>query len=389
MGDPRFEELFVPIALGVVVVLLVAVGLLSRRRARAAARAASRMGPGSALAHALDGDLSGARRILEDLVRLPGGRTPDVVVGLVAVLRQQSQWSLASELTERLAAESSVPWLTSIRVQLALDMGDSNRAIELVESDGGVPAPLAIAAYARAGRWGAAYTFYRKHTGRKVRDRETEANLLAGAAMEAKGAGDEKGGRKALKRARGLSETASLVGLAEALFDGPKAIPDPDIKARTPWLFNVEGGLVASGAEARATLDAAREEYAAGESERALGRLRDALEENPALHALRAQYADWILDVGEPSDWRAELSEVLEMLHQREPVRVRPSCTACGFHGEAAFAVCPRCNAIGTVTARVGTGPDAGGSTDMSVQAAVARFWGLTDARTGVDSAKL
>jgi len=387
--DPPFEELFVPIALGVVVVLLVVMGVLARRRAKAAAVAASRMGAGSALACALDGDLDGARRILEGLVRSPAGRTPDAIVGLVSVLRAQSEWGLALEFIERLALDHSVPWLTALRVRLALDMGESGRAIELVEADASVPTPLAVAAYARAGRWQDAHACYRKRTARKGREKDAEANLMAGVAMELNRAGDERGAKRALKRAQGLSQTALLVLLAEHALGATAGDDDTAVRARLPWLFPADGGLIAPDEAAQGILETARQAYETGNVELALGQLRDALDERPAVHVLRAQYADWILDVGEPSDWRTELSEVLEMLHRLEPNRVRPCCTVCGFRGQVAFAVCPQCNAVGTVVA--GTiDPLAGdGLSHMSALVAVARFWGLPESTSGVDSAKL
>ena len=387
-ADSQFQELFVPVALGVVVVLLVVMGVLARRRAKAAAVAASRLGAGSALACVLDGDLDGARRILEGVVRSAAGRTPDAIVGLVSVLRVQSEWGLALELMERLALDHSVPWLTALRVRLALDMGESGRAIELVEGDPSVPTLLAVAAYARAGRWQDAHACYRKRTARKGRDKEAEANLIAGVAMELHRGGDERGAKRALKRAQGLSQSSLLVLMADHALGGTDPDEDAAVRARLPWLFPADGGLIAPDEAAQGTLDTARHAYEAGNVEQALGQLRDALDERPALHVLRAQYADWILDVGAPSDWRTELSEALEMLHRLEPNRVRPCCTACDFRGRFAFAVCPRCNAVGTVVA--GTmDPLAGdGVSHMSALVAVARFWGLSESSSGVDSAK-
>jgi tetratricopeptide (TPR) repeat protein len=282
-----------------------------------------------------------------------------------------------------------MPWLTALRVRLALDTGAVDAAIELVEADGAVPSELAVAAFARGGRWRDAHTRYRKDTSRKARREDYEANLLGGLAVELAGAGDDRGARKALKKAQSLDSSALLVALAAERMrlkgEGPEAVGP--VRARVPWLFPAAGGPIAPDDAAQVVLDEARAQYNLGQIELALGQLRDALEARPHLHALRMQYADWILDSGEPSDWRAELSEVLEMLHRLEPNRVRPSCGECGFHGIHPFAVCPRCNAVGSVV--VGTIDDQTSVVmyDMSANVAVARFWGRTESTSSIDSA--
>jgi tetratricopeptide (TPR) repeat protein len=389
-ADPRFEELFVPIALIVVVVLLGVVWVMGRRRAKAAAVAASQMGAGSALACALDADLDGAQRVLEAQIRRPGGRTPDAVVGLIAVLRARQSWSRATELLDRLAQGRRMPWLAALRVRLSLDTGAVDAAIELVAEDDAVPSELAVAAYARGGRWRDAHARYRKSTSRKDRREVYEANLLGGVAVELAEAGDDRGARKALKKAQGLDPAGLLVQLAAERLrpEGEGKETTGPVRARVPWLFPAAGGRISPDEAAQAVLDDARAQYDQGHTELALGHLRDALEARPHLHALRMQYADWILDSGEPSDWRAELSEVLEMLHRLEPNRVRPSCGGCGFHGVYPFAVCPRCNAVGSVVVGGLDDQASAGLYDMSAHVAVARFWGRGGATTRVDSVK-
>ncbi|MCA9545392.1 MAG: hypothetical protein KC613_13405 [Myxococcales bacterium] len=62
---------------------------------------------------------------------------------------------------------------------------------------------------------------------------------------------------------------------------------------------------------------------------------------------VRAQYALWLTDHGEPADWRAELRAWAERSTPASTAAFR--CEACGFTGAHAWVICARCDGLETL----------------------------------------
>ena len=169
---------------------------------------------GFALAKVLAGDLSGARRILEQKTSANNHEFTSAVVGLVAVLRAQGEYHRAKTLLDQLALKTNRVWVDELRVQLCLDSNDLAGALDLCEALDDLPVELHVAVLARSSRWEAALELYRDKTSRRGRLAESEANLLAGAATQMYIRGEEKRPYKMLNRARALAPEAFMVSLA-------------------------------------------------------------------------------------------------------------------------------------------------------------------------------
>ncbi|MCB9538745.1 MAG: hypothetical protein H6704_21115 [Myxococcales bacterium] len=345
---PLLFGLLAGATLALVVVLWTA-ALRARRRRRRRAPHRAPPGAGVALARALEGDLAGAQAALEAVVRARQG-TPDVVLGLVAVLRARGESTRAGRWVERLARRSPGPWLQALRLRLALDVGDSERALRILRASAAVPLELELAAWVRAGHWEDALRRYRERTTRKARQPEILGALVAGLAAQRARAGHERSARRLVRRAVGLDPTG-LVPAAVGARLHPRAAERERcvglLKRRAPSL--VPGGE-ATPAESPALAEA-RAAHAAGDVEVALGGLRDHLEAAPGDWSARRQYVRWLLDAGTPEDWRVELAELLRLgAPAAEEGAGRPRCARCGFEDARGFFVCPRCDALGSMT---------------------------------------
>lgn len=301
------------------------------------------------MALALEGDIEGASRLVRrsaDRV----GRHPDHVVAWVALNRAAGRPAEALAVVERLLAAAPVAprWLRALQVRLLLDAGEPVAAAEAARATADLPPDLAVAALARAGAWTEARTVWRAVKPRPGHWAQTLAALDAGVAAERAGAGDERGARRALKRALSASPppvSALVVGEALARTPGEAARFAARLAARLHGGRSLSEG---SGIDETA-LDAARQAYEAGRVEAALGGLRDALDRAPSSWPMRAQYATWLVAHGEAADWRAELMELGAVLAVR-PTERRWACEACGHVAEEPWGVCPRCDAIDRLT---------------------------------------
>lgn len=320
---------------------------LRRRRRERERRAAYRPpeGPGTALALALDGDLSGAQRVLEATLRITGPSAADLVVGLVAVLKAQGQTDRARALLDRLALRDAPAWLSAIRVRLALDGGAPSEAAALADRPG-VPIELALAALCRAGRWSDALRRYRSGVPRRDRSAGTEAALAAGCAVELASVGQDRSARRAVKRALALDPDGALP-LMVATRLHPRAA---ERKRAAERVGRELPGITepGSGPEAE-TIERAQAADADGEREKALGILRDAVEYAPRSWAVRRLYAEWLIESGAPEDWRAELAEIVDLLATPDQAHRPTRCVRCDLVRPEPFAVCPRCDAIGQI----------------------------------------
>lgn len=349
--DPRalLETYALPIAsFGAVSALLVAWLVARRAERRRARRVRSPSGPGVALALALDGDLDEAKRVLAGRVRAGGADAVDALVGLVAVLKARGESQKARALLDRLAARSAgpAPWLDAMRLRLALDAGRLDDACRLVDGRPDVPMEMALAALCRAGRWADALRRYRTGVSRRQRDPHIEAALAAGCAAELERAGHGRSARRAIKRALAL-DPQGVLPLAVAASLHPR---DADRHRFARLLGERLPGHRAAEAPVRDDVREALRLDAAGRREEALGRLRDLLEAEPRAWDVRRLYARWIVESGGPDDWRVELAEIVGLLAADDgPPPVE--CVACGFVAADAFAICPRCDAIGSIRA--------------------------------------
>ncbi len=346
--SPRelLESYALPLASFAMVVGLLAAWLIARRRERRRARERrSPNGPGVALALALDGDLAGARSILAGQVGRGGADALDGLVGLVAVLKAEGDLVRARALLDRLAARHpGAPWLDAMRLRLALDDGRLEDACRLVDGGAEVPLEMALAALGRAGRWADALRRYRQTVPRRQRAAETEAALAAGCAAELMRAGQPRSARRALKRALSLDPDGVLpLAVAADLHprDGERHRLARALGQRLP-------GRHGEPPEPEA-LQSARRRWQDGEHEVALGLLRDHLEEAPTDWAVRRLYARWIVEVGTADDWRAELADLVGVLADGGDAAAPVECRRCGHVEAEPFAVCPRCDALGSL----------------------------------------
>lgn len=348
------------VALVAAVALTAALGVYAghgRKQRRLGARQRPPTGVGAALALALEGDLAEARNMLQHLIRAGGVHRADAIVGLVAVLRASGETERAEALVERLVRACDEPWVHALRVRLALDAGHLQRAAARAEAPG-VPTDLAVAALARAGKWDAAWRRYRSDVGRKTRAPSIESTLLAGRAAAAARSGDLRSARRDLKRALAADEQG-VAALAVGARLHAKPAERARLAARLDALLSgradageTSGGgtSISSADEVEGLLERARQRFEAGEREVALGMVRDHLDRHPDAWSARRQYAQWMLDHGEPADWRAELAELLHLLPEAEEADAAACrCTACGFVAGQPLFVCPRCDALGTL----------------------------------------
>mgnify|MGYP001396565710 CR=1 FL=1 len=334
---------------GVLVTLLTVLWVFIRvRRARESARP---RGIGAALAYCLDGDLSEARTILEGRIRLREGELIDSIIGLVAVLRAQGELQRARGILNRLVEPGQQAWVDALRIRLELDAGQTQVAADYVMECPRVPLGLGVAALARDGRWGEALRVYRHRTSRKTRSSRLEAELVAGAAAQAFSQGQEKAGRKALKRSLSLNEDALLPLVVGARFhpkESDRAELRERLRARWPWTMNDLGETISVGATSD-VLQAARAEYDVGKTEKALATLRDRLDVHPMDWRVRQQYTDWVLEHGDSGAWRGELAELTTLLEKVLGAAVQGFCSHCGLAVAEPVIICPRCDSIGTV----------------------------------------
>lgn len=347
--DPRdlLETYALPIAAFAAAVVLLGAWIAARRAdRRRARRASSPSGPGAALALALDGDLDHARRILEERVRLGGPERVDALVGLVAVLKAQGRAPRARELVDQLAGRVQAPWLDALRVRLALDAGDVTAAAALVDERHELPIELALAALARADRWSDALRRYRATHSRRARDPALEAALAAGCAFELTRAHHTRSARRALKRALALDPDGVLPLVVAARLH-PKETERHRSARKLAGRLPGFGPSPAANPRAEA-LAAALSLDESGQREAALGAVRDLLERHPRAWDARAVYTRWIIQSGTPEDWRHELAELVDLLTD-DGAAPPVACRACGYTTPTPFAICPRCDAIGSV----------------------------------------
>ncbi len=330
--------------------------LRARRRRRKRPVRRSVAGAGVALARALEGDLEGAQGVLEAAVRA-GQATPDVVLGLVAVLRARGESVRAATWVERLARRSSAPWLQALRLRLALDVGDSDGALRILRAAAAVPLELEVAAWVRAGHWEDALQRYRERTPRKARSSEVLGALVAGLAAQRAQAGHERTARRLIRRAVALDPEGLLpvaVGARLHPRAGERARCAAVLAQRAPTLAPGGGATLAESP----ALAAARTAHAAGDVELALGRLRDHLEAAPDDWPARQQYVRWLLDAGTPEDWRVELAELLRWrAPASEEGQGGQRCGRCRYSAPDGFFVCPRCDALGSMMVEGREGP--------------------------------
>lgn len=358
------ESYALPLAAFAVAVVLLGAWLASRRAERRRPRRPnSPSGPGAALALALDGDLTRARHILEERVRLGGAERVDALVGLVAVLKAEGRADRARELLDRLAGRIQAPWLDAMRVRLALDAGEVEAAATLVDATPELPLELALAALGRADRWSDALRRYRATLPRRLRDTELEGALAAGCAFELTRAHHTRSARRALKRALALDPEGVLPLLVAARLH-PKETERHRSARKLAGRLPGFGPSPTSNPRVEA-LQAAVSLDESGEREAALGAVRDILEQTPRAWDVRGVYARWIIESGTPDDWRTELAELVELLAHDDSEASPVACRACRYKSNTPFAICPRCDAIGSielVERRADHAPDPGSS---------------------------
>lgn len=366
--SPRdlLESYALPLASFATVALLFVVWVANRRRERRRARsAASPTGPGVALALALDGDLAEARDILARRVRSGGSDGLDALIGLVAVLKAEGDLERARALLDRLAArQASAPWLHAMRLRLALDAGRLDDACRLVDEGDDVPLEMALAALGRAGRWSDALRHYRGAVPRRQRDPATEAALAAGCASELQREGQSRSARRALRRALAL-DPDGVLPLAIAADLHPR---DAERHRFARMLAEHLPGRAPVVPEA---VREARRRYAEGAHEAALGIVRDHLEVAPRDWVVRRLYARWIVERGAPDDWRAELAEIVGLLTADDAEPLPVECGRCGHTEREPFAICPRCDALGSIRAVARRRDDPGRGVPSSAGAAL------------------
>lgn len=348
--DPRdlLEAYALPLAaFGAAVAMLIAWLAARRAERRRPRRPPSPSGPGAALALALDGDLTAARRVLEDRVRFPGPERIDALVGLIAVLKAQGELGRARELLEHLAGRVRAPWLDAMRVRLALDAGEVAAAAALVDESDDLPLELALAALCRADRWADALRRYRTALHRRQRDPTLEGALAAGCAFELTRVEHHRNARRALKRALAL-DPDGVLPLVVAAHLHPKA------SERHRCAHKLAGRLPGyepspAGDPHLEALQTALSLDESGAREAALGALRDMLEDDPRAWDVRVVYTRWIIESGTPDDWRTELAELVGLLAAEAAAPQPVACGACHYVTATPFAICPRCDAIGSI----------------------------------------
>ena len=235
------------------------------RRRRASQQAQPR-GLGAALAYCLDGDLVEARTILESRIRQREGDLMDTVVGLIAVLRTQGELQRARGILDQLQARGTGPWVDVLRIRLELDAGETEVAADHALACRHAPLELAIAALARDGRWPDALKVYRHRTSRKTRSSRIEAELIAGAAAVAFNQGQERAGRRALKKAVSLNQEALLPLIVASRYhpkESERRAFRDRLATRWPWTLNDFGETISLGASSHVVQDA-RELYEQG-----------------------------------------------------------------------------------------------------------------------------
>lgn len=317
-----------------------------RRRRR---RAPERVGPtgvGAALAFALDGELDRARSLLTQHVRVAGADQPDAVIGLIAVLRAQGDFVRAAAIVRGLRVRQPAAWIDALCVRLCLDAGQVERAAGFV--DARTPADLAIAALIRAGRWSDALA----RMGRGAPPL-AEAAAQAGWAASLLAEGEERAGRKRLKRAHALApESAAVLAVLERHASRPadRAAAGRALAKRLGRTLEATDDIDPG---ARELIEATDAQVGAGDVEAALGGLRDALDRMPESVPLRRRYERLLLEHGAPEDWRtalAERSEIAIAVEQRAPAPLI-GCRACRLRLSHPVFVCPRCDRFDTVAA--------------------------------------
>lgn len=339
-----------PTLLAIVSLLGFALWLVWPRRRRRGRRpqASGPTGVGAALAFALEGDLARARVLLTQYVRAAGTAQPDAVLALVAVLRAQGDFNRAAAIVRGLRARQPAPWLDALCVRLCLDAGQPERAAGFV--DDRTPPSLALAALVRAGRWREAFA----RVGRNAP--LAEAAIQAGWAAALLTRGDERAGRKRLKRAHALAPDSAAV-LAVMRRHGPRPADrdaaDRALSARLGRNLDPADNIDPATREVLSTSAAQIE---AGQIEAALGALRDALERTPGSAQLRRRYDALILEHGAPEDWRSALAERIEAPAKPPAPPPTIGCGTCGLRCAAAFYICPRCDHFDTVAIVDGAG---------------------------------
>ena len=331
-------------------------------------------GLGGAVALVLEGSLDAAAELVEHEVRQHGA-SPEHVLAWVALLRARDQGAEAARLVERLSRRVHAPWLSAMRVRLALDAGHIDAALAHVLA-GDAPTDLSLSTLMRAGRWAEAHTLYEGQVSKRDRQPRVLAVLHTGRAVIAAQRGQSKAARKAIKRALGFDEHAVIVQTVAArlLADRPRP------KTEQPMGASPEPGL--------GTLQAAREEYERGSHQHALGLLRDHLDAVPQDQRVRRQYGAWLLEHGGPADWRAELADILSTLTGAE-VALGWKCTGCSVVVHEAVFVCPRCDGMGPfdpVDARADLTPFGGSLRGARVQELIACLPASLDEEASVAS---
>lgn len=338
---------------------LILLGLIFRRRPK---RRASRRAPapavGAALHHVIAGDLAGARRVLEQAVRSGGANRRDALVGLMAVLNAQGEAELAGRLLDDLLKRTrGARWLVPLKVRLALDAGQVDEAAAWARRTPSLAPSLAVAALVRAGRWEEALARYEDQVPRKRRQGQLWAALLSGCALEYHGMGQGRGAKRALKRAEGITGEGLLTQVAGAIIHGGEegARAAAGALRHAPWLTSIDETVFPPEASVEMPvteaeiIEEAQGAFDRGEIERALGLLRSHLDDHPAAWPVRRIYDEWLLQHGEPADWKHELREILEHLPRRRAKVGQPMCGRCGYTAHEPFFICPRCDTLGEV----------------------------------------
>lgn len=337
-------------AIGSAVVVL-SVVLLRRRRHHDVGPPAP-TGVGAALALVLEGDLPGAAQVLAKALREGRGSRADTALALVAVLRGLGKTDEAYRLAQGLVERIDAGWTRALYAKAALDAGRAEEAAQLCLADPTIPVDLSVASLCRTGQFDTAARLYRERQPRKRRESAVEGELLAGAAASQFREGRARSARKTLKKALALAPDGLLplaVAARTAQKPGDRTRYERTLAGRGPGLSGVDPeGTDGDHAQ---LLEEARALWRTGAEQEALGLVRDGLDACPESWPLRVCYDTWLLEVGQPADFRAELVEVVELLRQSQQRGLRVVCTACGYPGWPAFYVCPRCDAIGTAHA--------------------------------------
>jgi tetratricopeptide (TPR) repeat protein len=338
-----------PVLAAIALILLVAIWMAWPRRKRTQ-RETPRgpSGVGAALALALEGRLDRARALLTRHVQAGGADRADAVLGLIAVLRAQGDFRRAAALLKGLNARQPAPWLNTLCVRLCLDAGQVQQAADFVRRD--TPPDLAVAAYARSGRWSAALA----RLERPATDAAAEAGVLAGWSASLFRDGDERGARKRLKRALALAPDSVAVLVVQAEFG---ARPSDRDRARQHLKARVASAHLPDepDADAKALLAEAALLVDKEKVEAALGLLRNTLDERSDWEPVRHAYEQLLLHHGTPDDWRVALAERSEIGPRAVPPLPASGCSACGLLTPEPVFVCPRCDRFDTLQVELST----------------------------------